>query len=152
MVPVRYPHTRLAKTPAPAPTTSATRVKTQPPTPTHTTQECISGIKPLHPSSDGIPRPCIPSKNDMHLLHEYNKKYLGYADYDPTAASLGKSFYDNYLLLTAIGNDISNKDSTSKTLVAPPSANALLRGTFGRPSKITHSTKKHALKPHTSWH
>jgi hypothetical protein len=24
----------------------------------------------------------------MHLLREYNKKYLGYADYDPSAATL----------------------------------------------------------------
>jgi hypothetical protein len=30
----------------------------------------------------------------MHLLKEYNKKYLGYADYDPSAALLGKSFYE----------------------------------------------------------
>jgi hypothetical protein len=37
----------------------------------------------------------------MDLLREFNKKYLGQSDYDPTAASLGKSFYDDYLSLSA---------------------------------------------------
>jgi hypothetical protein len=35
----------------------------------------------------------------MYLLKEYNKKYLGYVDYDPSTASLGKSFYEQYLSL-----------------------------------------------------
>jgi len=30
----------------------------------------------------------------MRLLTEFNKKYLGTPDHDPTVASLGKSFYD----------------------------------------------------------
>jgi hypothetical protein len=42
----------------------------------------------------------------MDLLREFNKKYLGQSDYDPTAASLGKSFYDAYLSLSPVGNDI----------------------------------------------
>ena len=37
----------------------------------------------------------------MELLREFNKKYLGHPDYDPKAASLGRTFYDNYLLLSA---------------------------------------------------
>ena len=69
----------------------------------------------------------------MHLLREYNKKHLGYADYDPSAASLGKSFYKNYLLLSAIGNDIYANDMAHTIPGSPPSLNALLRGTFGRP-------------------
>jgi len=51
------------------------------------------------------PRPRILSVNDMHLLREYNKKYLGYANYDPSTASLGESFYACYLSLSAVGND-----------------------------------------------
>jgi hypothetical protein len=41
----------------------------------------------------------------MRLLREYNKKYLGYANYDPSTASLGESFYARYLSLSAVGND-----------------------------------------------
>jgi hypothetical protein len=41
----------------------------------------------------------------MHLLREFNKKYLIHVDYGPTTASLGNSFYDCYLLLSAISND-----------------------------------------------
>jgi hypothetical protein len=37
--------------------------------------------------------PHISSTNDMHLLTEYNKQYLGYADHDPSIDALGKSFY-----------------------------------------------------------
>jgi hypothetical protein len=51
----------------------------------------------------------------MHLLWEYNKTYLGYADYDPSAASLGKSFYERYLSLSAIGNDTRANDASSHT-------------------------------------
>jgi hypothetical protein len=42
----------------------------------------------------------------MDLLREFNKKYLGQSDYDPAAASLGKLFYDKYLALSDVGNDI----------------------------------------------
>jgi hypothetical protein len=41
----------------------------------------------------------------MILLRKYNKKYLGYANYDPSTASLGESFYACYLSLSAVGND-----------------------------------------------
>jgi hypothetical protein len=30
----------------------------------------------------------------MQLLKEYNKKYLGYAEYDPSVASIGKLTYE----------------------------------------------------------
>jgi hypothetical protein len=71
----------------------------------------------------------------MDLLREFNKKYLGQSDYDPTAASLGKSFYDAYLLLYAVGNDI-HTNTTSST--QPPLPCNLLRSSFGKPS-ASHS-------------
>ena len=67
----------------------------------------------------------------MHLLREYNMKYLGYADYDPSAASLGKLFYERYLSLSAISNDNRANDASSRT---PPLPHDLLRKYFGRPS------------------
>ena len=42
----------------------------------------------------------------MDLLREFNKKYLGQPDYDPAAASLGKSFYNEYLSLSAVSYEI----------------------------------------------
>ena len=42
----------------------------------------------------------------MHLLRKYNKKYLGYTDYEPSVTSLGKSLYGKYLLLSMVGKDI----------------------------------------------
>jgi hypothetical protein len=71
----------------------------------------------------------------MALLREFNKKYLGQQDYDPTAASLGKSFYDKYLSLAAIGNDIRPNE---KSLPRPPLLRNLLRSSFGKPS-TSHS-------------
>ena len=132
MAPARYPRTRLAPMPTPALTTLAIRAYTPPPKLPLMVQERVSSRKPLRTFSTLTPQPRSPSTNDMHLLREYNKKYLGYADYDPTAASLGKSFYNNYLLLTAIANDICTNDSTKTLRGVPPSANALLQGTFGR--------------------
>jgi hypothetical protein len=49
----------------------------------------------------------------MDLLREFNKKYLGQSDYDPTVASLGKSFYDEYQSLSAVGNDIHPNTTSS---------------------------------------
>jgi hypothetical protein len=66
----------------------------------------------------------------MDLLQEFNKKYLGQSDYDPTAASLSKSFYDEYLSLSAVGNDI--RPTTASPW--PPSPLDLLRSSFGKPS------------------
>ena len=66
----------------------------------------------------------------MNLLREFNKKYLGQSDYDPTAASLGKSFYDDYLSLSAVGNDIRSTTTSPR----PPSPRVLLRSSFGKPS------------------
>jgi len=67
----------------------------------------------------------------MRLLREYNKKYLGYAKYDPLTASLGESFYARYLSLSAVGNDARANDVPSTTRPMP---RTLLRSTFGRPS------------------
>jgi hypothetical protein len=71
----------------------------------------------------------------MDLFLELNIKYLGQSDYDSTAASLGKSFYDDYLLLSAIGNDIHTNATSSAW---PPSPRDLLRSSFGKPS-ASHS-------------
>jgi hypothetical protein len=67
----------------------------------------------------------------MRLLREYNKKYLGYANYDPSTTSLGESFYAHYLSLSAVGNDARANDAPSTTR---PSPRALLPNTFGCPS------------------
>ncbi len=66
----------------------------------------------------------------MELLREFNKKYLGQSDYDPTAATLGKSFYDKYLSLSAVGNDIRSTTASPR----PLSPRVLLRSSFGKPS------------------
>jgi hypothetical protein len=71
----------------------------------------------------------------MDPLREFNKKYLGQSKYDPTAASLGKSFYDDYLSLSAASTDI-RPSTTSST--RPPSLHDLLRSSFGKPS-ASHS-------------
>ena len=65
------------------------------------------------------PHPRIPSVNDMRLLCEYNKKYLGFANYDPSTASLGESFYACYLSLSAIGNDACANAAPSTTRPSP---------------------------------
>jgi hypothetical protein len=102
---------------------------------------------PLHVWKSAGQRLRIPSVNDMRLLREYNKKYLGYANYDPSTASLGESFYARYLSLSAVGNDTHAND-------AP-----LQRGLRQVPSSETHSDaqvpttasiSKHALRPHSS--
>ena len=82
-------------------------------------------------------QPHILSANDMRLRCEYNKKYVGYANYDPSAASLGESFYVRYLSLSAIGNDTRANDASPTTR---PVHRALLRKPFGRTS------------PHHSFH
>jgi hypothetical protein len=71
----------------------------------------------------------------MDLLWEFNKKYLSQLDYDPTDASLGKSFYDKYLSLSAVSNDIHPK---ATSLARPPSPRDLLHSSFGKPS-ASHS-------------
>jgi hypothetical protein len=71
----------------------------------------------------------------MDLLWEFNKKYLSQLDYDPAAASLGKSFYDKYLSLSAISNDIHPNATSSPQ---PPSPRDLLHSSFGKPS-ASHS-------------
>ena len=70
----------------------------------------------------------------MDLLREYNKKYLVKSEYDPTAASLGKSFHDEYLSLSAVGNDIHPTTASPR----PPLPHGLLRSSFGKPS-ASHS-------------
>jgi hypothetical protein len=71
----------------------------------------------------------------MDLLREFNKKYLSQSDYDPTTASLGKSFYDAYLSLSAVGNDICPNATSSPR---PPLPRDLLHSSFGKPS-ASHS-------------
>jgi hypothetical protein len=71
----------------------------------------------------------------MDLLREFNKTYLGQSDYDPTAASLGKSFYDDYLSLSAVSNDIRPNATSS---ARPPQPCDLLCSSFGKPS-ASHS-------------
>jgi hypothetical protein len=67
----------------------------------------------------------------MHLLRDFNKKYLGHEDSDPNATLLGKSFYDNYLSLAAVGNDTTYKGKPPPRLPTPHDLHSL----FGRPSK-----------------
>ena len=87
-----------------------------------------------------ITRPRISTTNDMRLLAEYNKKYLGHTDYDTNAAALGKSFYDLYLSYFAVGNDNTTTDIPSHR---PPTPHTLLRSSFGRPSS-SHSFHQEA--------
>jgi hypothetical protein len=70
----------------------------------------------------------------MDLLREFNMKYLGQSEYDPTTASLSKSFYNEFLSLSAVGNDIRPTIASSR----PPSPRALLRSSFGKLS-ASHS-------------
>jgi hypothetical protein len=71
----------------------------------------------------------------MHLLCDFNKKYLGHRDYDPNVALLGKSFYDKYLSLAAVSNDKTYHGIHAQW---PPLPRDLYRSLFGRPS-INHS-------------
>jgi hypothetical protein len=71
----------------------------------------------------------------MDLLWEFNKKYLEQSAYDPTTASLGESFYDAYLSLSPVGNDICHHTTSSPW---PPTLRNLLRSSFGKPS-TSHS-------------
>ena len=67
----------------------------------------------------------------MCLLREYNKKYLGQANYNPSTASLRESVYTRYLSLSAVGNDARANDAPSTTRPLP---RTLCQKTFGRPS------------------
>ena len=87
-----------------------------------------------------IPKPRISTTNDMRLLSEYNKKYLGHTDYDTNAAALGKSFYDLYLSYFAVGNDNTTTDIPSHR---PPTPHTLLRSSFRRPGS-SHSFHQEA--------
>jgi hypothetical protein len=75
----RYPQTRSVPTLAPAPD-SPCQLDTRPPPPW---SPPALAVAPLHDSCTTKLRPRIPLTKDMHLLQEYNTKYLGYADYDP---------------------------------------------------------------------
>ena len=113
MATARYPHNQPTPTQAPAivtPHLSDTVPHTLPSTPFLPLSANGAPQCDRHPTD---PRPRIPSVKDMCLLREYNKKYLGYADYDPSAASLGELFYTGYLSLSAVGNDTHANDATS---------------------------------------
>jgi hypothetical protein len=70
----------------------------------------------------------------MRLLEEYNHKSLGYADSDPSAVTLGKSFFDKYLSHATIGKNIGTTRKNDTHLALPPSPTALIRGSFGQPN------------------
>jgi hypothetical protein len=76
----------------------------------------------------------------MDLLREFNKKYLGQLDYDPTTVSLGNSLYNAYLSLSAVGNDIR---PNATLLPRPPSPCNPFRSSFGKPS-ASHSFVQNA--------
>ena len=127
MATARYPRTRPVPAPVPAPDTPR-QLDTPPPSPLSPPAPTVA---PLCDSQMPGPRPRIPLTKDMHLLWEYNTKYLSYTDYDPSAASLGKLFYEHYLSLSAVGNDTRANDASSRM---PPLPHNLLRKYFGRPS------------------
>jgi hypothetical protein len=78
----------------------------------------------------------------MDLLRVINKKYLGQSGYDPTAASLGKWFYNDYLSLSAVCNDI--RPSTTSSAWSPLQHN-LLHSSFGKLS-TSHSFVQDACR------
>ncbi len=105
-------------------------------------------IAPPCTSQEPSPQPCILSANDMHLLKEYNKKYLGYVDYNPSAASLGKSFYERYLSL-------SLPSAMTSAPMTHPLARHLFRvncseGPLGAQATTIPSTNRHVLRQPTS--
>ena len=53
--------------------------------------------------------PHIPSTTDVEHLCQYNKKYLGIKDYDPTSAHLGKTFYTKLCSLDTVSTANSIK-------------------------------------------
>ena len=80
-------------------------------------------------------KPRISSKTNLKHLRAFNKKYLGFSDYDETQAALGKSFYDK---LNKI-NDVCSGEWKQDI----PSRISLLKGGFGRPD-INHSFNQEA--------
>ena len=82
----------------------------------------------------------------MRLLREYNKKYLGYENYEPSTASLGESFYAHYLSLSAVGNDVPMTDPLQRGLRHVPSS----KKHSDAQVLITASISKHASRLHSS--
>ena len=71
--------------------------------------------------------PHIPSTTDVEHLCQYNKKYLGIKDYDPTSAHLGKTFYTILCSLHTVdtansikgSNYCTTLDTISSKIIAP---------------------------------
>ena len=135
--PVRHPPTL----PSPGPVTDATL-----PTPRLTsprrhlpllrTPTTAPPPTPLPPTPP-LRRPTFAASATRRHLDEFNKKYLGLADFDTTAASLGEQFY---LRLTASRDDILRESPWTSSL---PSRTTLLRTAFGRPDS-NHSFTQEA--------
>lgn len=103
----------------------------------------------LHPRAhhQAPARPRISSTKDMRLLTDFNKKYVGHPDYDPTAASLGKSFY------AAISGSLplAMTPAPMTHLKNGPLCHAHCCGCpSGAPAPTTPSTKTLVSRRHTS--
>ena len=82
-------------------------------------------------------QPTFAASATRRHLDKFNKKYLGLADFDTTAASLGEQFYSR---LTASRDDILRESPWTSSL---PSRTTLLRTAFGRPDS-NHSFTQEA--------
>ena len=83
-----------------------------------------------------VSRPRLPTvepKAKHSYLREFQKKYLGIANFDDTKAKLGESFY---LALPAVSYDLSAPDVLWRRTL--PTRKELFRTSFGRPS-LAHS-------------
>ena len=135
--PVRHPPTL----PSPGPVTNATLPTPRLTSPrrhlpllrTPTTALPPTPLPPTPPPQ----RPTFAASATRRHLDEFNKKYLGLADFDTTAASLGEQFYSR---LTASRDDILRESPWTSSL---PSRTTLLRTAFGRPDS-NHSFTQEA--------
>jgi hypothetical protein len=93
----------------------------------------IATSSPTIPHPPAPPRPpTIKSDRDWAHLKEYNKKYLGMADFDATAATLGECFYSS---LTNSNVNLVRGDTWK---VSVPSSVSLRTTGFGKPD-LAHS-------------
>jgi hypothetical protein len=147
MANTRYPCMRPLPTLAPEPSATLQHASPQLPQPPPVTTPATI-IAPPCASRQPCPGPHISSANDMHLLEEYNKKNLGCVDYNPSAASLGKSFYERYLSL-----------SLPSAMTSAPMTHCLARhlrhvncseGPLGTQATTIPSTNRHVLRQPTS--
>lgn len=113
-----------------------------PPSPQRPTKKLRPTIKasapPTKPSTarptlDRPARPKVKSDQKLEHLRAFNKKYLGHADYDETAANLGESFYSSIILPSY---DTASVETHWQSQV--PTRPRLFRNKFGRPC-LSHS-------------